>query len=98
MKTTKKKSFIFRIRTAVWIATFLIAPAMLSGNQARAGEQDAPDFLPEVIPQGCRPVEGLFMAQSPPQSECASPVGICTRGNLYGALSGSYEMTMNRNR
>jgi hypothetical protein len=44
----------------------------------------------------CRLVKGSFSAASVPPSECASPVGLCTRGQLTGTLAGSsYELTMN---
>lgn len=42
----------------------------------------------------CLPLVGRFDAVPAPPSECASPVGFCTRGNLTGTLRGTYEFTM----
>lgn len=42
----------------------------------------------------CLPLIGRFDAVPAPPSECASPVGFCTRGNLTGTLRGTYEFTM----
>jgi len=42
----------------------------------------------------CFPLVGRFDAVPAPPTECASPVGFCTRGNLTGTLRGTYEFTM----
>ncbi|MFW6066844.1 MAG: hypothetical protein ACOC97_00780 [Myxococcota bacterium] len=43
---------------------------------------------------GCVPLYGLFDSEQVPPEECDSPVGFCTRGNIQGLLSGTYEFTM----
>jgi hypothetical protein len=45
-------------------------------------------------PPRCFPLVGRFDAVPAPPSECTSPVGFCTRGDLTGTLNGSYEFTM----
>lgn len=42
----------------------------------------------------CLPLVGRFDAVPAPPTECASPVGFCTEGNLTGTLRGTYEFTM----
>jgi len=42
----------------------------------------------------CLPLVGRFDAVPAPPSECTSPVGFCTRGNLTGTLRGTYAFTM----
>lgn len=44
----------------------------------------------------CKPVFGVFMSNAVPPPECQSAVGICTLGQLFGSLGGSYEFTMNQ--
>jgi hypothetical protein len=38
----------------------------------------------------CIPVTGMFTINPVPPAECASPVGICGKGNFSGALRGDY--------
>jgi hypothetical protein len=44
---------------------------------------------------GCRNVKGKFTAQNLPPQLCASPVGFCTEGELFGGpFKGSYSFVM----
>ena len=43
---------------------------------------------------GCQKVKGKFTAANLPPSECASPVGFCTAGQLKGSLKGTYAFVM----
>lgn len=43
---------------------------------------------------GCFPAIGGFQASPADPSECASPVGFCTQGELTGTLRGTYFFTM----
>jgi hypothetical protein len=42
----------------------------------------------------CRPVNGHFLAQLVPPADCASVVGVCTAGRVWGGLQGDYNFTM----
>jgi hypothetical protein len=42
----------------------------------------------------CRPVSGHFEAHLVPPADCASPVGLCTSGRVWGGLHGRYVFTM----
>jgi hypothetical protein len=44
--------------------------------------------------QSCRPVNGHFEARLVPPADCASPVGVCTSGRVWGGLRGTYFFTM----
>ena len=43
--------------------------------------------------QQCKPVVGNFEAQVV-VTGCASPVGLCTAGRVWGGIQGNYEFTM----
>jgi len=43
--------------------------------------------------QQCKPVVGSFEAQVV-VTGCASPVGLCTAGRVWGGIQGNYEFTM----
>lgn len=46
--------------------------------------------------QACKPIQGHFEASLVLPPECASPVGLCTAGRLWGGLSGAYAFTMSQ--
>lgn len=50
----------------------------------------------EADHDSCIPVAGRFTSESVPPEECSSPVGFCTRGQLTGALNGTYEFVMDQ--
>ena len=60
-----------------------------------AGPSEAVAYGSGGTPDGCKHVIGMFKAQTVPPQECASPVGLCTEGRLYGNLKRSYYLTMN---
>ncbi len=62
-----------------------MAGVFFSGFGSSRATADAPHCLPLV---------GSFDAVPAPASECSSPVGFCTRGNLTGTLRGTYAFTM----
>ena len=43
--------------------------------------------------QSCKPVVGSFEARVAPAG-CASPVGLCTAGRVWGGIQGSYHFVM----
>ena len=66
--------------TRFLLAVLLGAGLLLGGGTARASDAS------------CSTLFGVFRAH--PASPCASPVGFCTAGTLWGSLSGSYSFVM----
>jgi hypothetical protein len=46
--------------------------------------------------QACRPLDGHFEARLVPPPGCASAVGVCTAGRVWGGLQGDYQFTMSK--
>ena len=64
------------------IAVFLIAATVVVSASVFADQQ-------------CKPVVGSFEAHLVSiQDGCASPVGLCTTGRVWGGIQGTYEFTM----
>lgn len=63
------------------LGTAAFALSLFAADVAKARERD-----------GCRTVVGRF--SSAPRAPCDSPVGMCTAGELRGALRGDYAFTM----
>jgi hypothetical protein len=61
---------------------------------AASASADDADLQDEAVDESCRPVFGRFRASSVPPPECTSPVALCTRGELTGALRGEYALTI----
>ncbi|MCP4603493.1 MAG: hypothetical protein GY847_23745 [Proteobacteria bacterium] len=75
------------------LAIAVICCLQVSTNEAQADDSEMTALDAE---DGCRPVRGIFVSESVLPPECQSPVGLCTKGKLYGSLWGDYEMTANQ--
>ena len=87
MKIVKKQFVSIYLR---WTKLWALAAVMISIFPLNAIAQDMADNNAT-----CHPVTGVFLSESVPPSECSSPVGICTKGYLFGGLTGSYEFKIN---
>lgn len=78
-----------RVHSRLSIAFFFAA---LLGSGAASQSADASGNGDDD--GGCKKVHGKFTAQNLPPTECSSPVGFCTEGELQGNLKGTYAFVM----